>query len=240
MAASICLRNVAFVNRFSLRFEAMGIVSTLRNASQFRGYCSETSGDRGYSTDMSKAVILPQQGFLDTHSTVTTLETAGFSKNQSECLTSLLVVLMTKEAEMKQQDYVTKSNQEITVQQIMSSIQSLKKDMVILEKTEFTLLRSESEKLALEVAQLKAQLKDEMQKVANNLTLDINLERARAKEANSQTIQQVDHCNQMIKTESANMMAKLEASKTDVLKYFAATILGCLTLSLGVFRIFRS
>lgn len=35
--------------------------------------------------------------------------------------------------------------QEITVQHIMSSIHSLKKDMVILEKTEFTLLRSESE-----------------------------------------------------------------------------------------------
>ncbi|KAJ8041213.1 Mitochondrial calcium uniporter regulator 1 [Holothuria leucospilota] len=122
----------------------------------------------------------------------------------------------------------------------MSSIQTLKKDMVILEKTEFTLLRNESEKLAFEVEKLKTQLKDEIQKVSNNVTLDMNLERSRSKEATASVVQQIDLSNQMIKTEVANMKAMLEASKTDTLKYFAATLLGCLTLSLGAFRLFKS
>ncbi|PIK45528.1 putative mitochondrial calcium uniporter regulator 1 isoform X2 [Apostichopus japonicus] len=225
MAASMSLRGVTTMKQFSSRFKALATIC-------FPGY-------KKYSTDVSKAV-LPQQVFLDTNATVKTLETAGFTRHQSDCITSLLVLLLTRETEMTQRDFVSKANQEITVQHIMSSIHSLKKDMVILEKTEFTLLRSESEKLALEVAQLKTHLKDEIQKVSNNVTLDINLERARSKEASSQALQQVDHCRQEIKTESANMMAKLEASKTDVLKYFAGSILGCLTLSLAVFRIFKS
>jgi hypothetical protein len=44
---------------------------------------------------------------------------------------------------------VTKPQQEIMVQQLVAQIGSVKKDMVILEKSEFTMLRNETDLLVL-------------------------------------------------------------------------------------------
>ncbi len=50
---------------------------------------------------------------------------------------------------------VTKPSQELAIQQVMIHIGSLKKDMIILEKSEFSALRSENEKLALQLKSLR-------------------------------------------------------------------------------------
>jgi hypothetical protein len=49
--------------------------------------------------------------------------------------------------------------------------------MIILEKSEFSALRQENEKLLMELKALKFQLKDEVTKLKGGFTLDINLEK---------------------------------------------------------------
>ncbi|CAJ0939848.1 unnamed protein product [Ranitomeya imitator] len=71
---------------------------------------------------------------------------------------------------------------EISLQQVMSHIASTKKDMIILEKSEFSALRTENERLKSELEQLKKQSIDEITKVRANNKLDFNLEKSRVKE----------------------------------------------------------
>jgi hypothetical protein len=51
--------------------------------------------------------------------------------------------------------------------------------MVILEKSEFTMLRNETEKQTAEIKQMKSLIKDEISKLQGNVKLDVNLERSR-------------------------------------------------------------
>ncbi|XP_063971309.1 mitochondrial calcium uniporter regulator 1-like [Lytechinus pictus] len=175
--------------------------------------------------------------FIDTHTAVKAMEKSGLTVEQAECLTGILMNIMEKSTELNHKELVTKQQQEMVIQQVMSRIASVKKDMVILEKSEFSALRSENEKLAIEVNQLRQQLADEIQKLANTVKLDINLERSRSIEMSAGQEQELEKVTQRIRTEVANMTAKLEATKTDMIKYFAGTLLGCLTLGLGFYRI---
>ncbi|XP_030831271.1 mitochondrial calcium uniporter regulator 1 isoform X1 [Strongylocentrotus purpuratus] len=195
------------------------------------------SGSLLFQRHMCQNVTTPNMIFIDTHSTVKAIERSGLTAEQAECLTGILVSIMKKNTELNQKELVTKHQQEIVLQQVMSHIASVKKDMVILEKSEFSALRSENEKLVIGVNQLRQQLADEIQKLANTVKLDINLERSRSIEMSAGQEQEIESVTQTIRTEVANMTAKLEATKTDMIKYFAGTLLGCVTLGLGFYRI---
>ncbi|EHB12185.1 Coiled-coil domain-containing protein 90A, mitochondrial [Heterocephalus glaber] len=78
-------------------------------------------------------------------------------------------------------DRDTKVQQEVTRQQITSKIANVKKDMIILEKSEFSALGAENAKIKLEPHQLK-QVKDEVIEVRTDTKLDFNLEKSRVKE----------------------------------------------------------
>ncbi|XP_005995263.1 mitochondrial calcium uniporter regulator 1 isoform X2 [Latimeria chalumnae] len=119
---------------------------------------------------------------FDTHAVVRLLEENGFTTQQSEIIVASLVKIMNTNMELIYKDSVTKVQQEIMLQQIMSRIAAVKKDMIILEKSEFSTLCTENEKIRVELQQLKQQLMDEMKKVRINTKLDVNLEKSRVKE----------------------------------------------------------
>ncbi|KAG8571822.1 hypothetical protein GDO81_011791 [Engystomops pustulosus] len=120
--------------------------------------------------------------YFDTHAVVQILEARGFTTQQSEMIVSALLKIMNSNMDLVYQDMVTKVQQEISLQQVMSHIASAKKDMIILEKSEFSALRTENEKLKSELEQLKKQLTDEITKARANNKLDFNLEKSRVKE----------------------------------------------------------
>ncbi|XP_075272952.1 mitochondrial calcium uniporter regulator 1 isoform X5 [Opisthocomus hoazin] len=96
--------------------------------------------------------------FFDTHALVCLLEENGFTTQQSEIIVSALVKIMNTNLDIIYKDMVTKVQQEIALQQVMSHIGGVKKDMIILEKSEFSALRSENEKIKLELQQIKKQV----------------------------------------------------------------------------------
>ncbi|XP_061614734.1 mitochondrial calcium uniporter regulator 1 isoform X3 [Phyllopteryx taeniolatus] len=152
-------------------------------------------------------------------------------------------------------DMVTKVQQEIMMQRVMSQIAALKKDMIILEKSEFSTLLAENEKLKIQLWQLTVQLADVMNKVRSDTFLDMNLEKSSVKELKADherklletrteimemTSEQDRHLtqtNMKIDTEVAGLKTMLESHKLDTIKYLAGSVFTCLTVVLGFYRI---
>ncbi|XP_026555338.1 mitochondrial calcium uniporter regulator 1 isoform X1 [Pseudonaja textilis] len=193
--------------------------------------------------------------YFDTHAFVCLLEENGFTTQQSEIIVSAIMNIMKNNMDMIHKDMVTKMQQEIAVQQIMSHIGGVKKDMIILEKSEFSALRSENEKIKLELQQLKKQVTDETSKVRTDSKLDFNLEKSRVKELYSLNDRKVLkmrteivelHAQQdraltqtyrKIDTEVAGLKTMLESHKLDNIKYLAGSVFTCLTVALGFYRL---
>ncbi|PKK33777.1 mitochondrial calcium uniporter regulator 1, transcript variant X1, partial [Columba livia] len=181
--------------------------------------------------------------FFDTHALVRLLEENGFTPQQSEVIVSALVKIMNANLDMIYKDMVTKVQQvslkEIALQQVMSHIGGVKKDMIILEKSEFSALRSENEKLKLELQQIKKQVMDEIAKVQADNKLNLNLEKTRVKELYSlnerkllemrteivelhaQQDRALTQTDRKIDTEVADLKTMLETHKLDNIKYLA-------------------
>ncbi|KAM4029657.1 mitochondrial calcium uniporter regulator 1 isoform 1-T1 [Anomaloglossus baeobatrachus] len=193
--------------------------------------------------------------YFDTHAIVQILEARGFTTPQSEIIVSAFLKIMNANTDLIYQDMVSKVQQEISLQQVMSHIASAKKDMIILEKSEFSALRTENERLKSELEQLKKQSIDEITKVRANNKLDFNLEKSRVKEMyadnerklvehrteivemHSQQDRALTQTKRKIDTEVAGLKTMLESNKLDTIKYLAGSVFTCLTIVLGFYRL---
>ncbi|KAJ8279456.1 hypothetical protein COCON_G00065220 [Conger conger] len=193
--------------------------------------------------------------FFDTHAVVRLLEENGFSSQQAEVIVSALVRITNSNMEVIYKDMVTKAQQEIMLQRVMSQIAAVKKDMIILEKSEFSALLTENEKVKIELFQLKIQLADVMNKVRSDNLLDMNLEKSRVKEMkavnerklletrtemmemNAEQERHLTQTNMKIDTQVAGLKTMLESHKLDTIKYLAGSVFTCLTVVLGFYRI---
>ncbi|XP_074477956.1 mitochondrial calcium uniporter regulator 1 [Sebastes fasciatus] len=192
---------------------------------------------------------------FDTHAVVRLFEENGFTTQQAEVMVKVLVKMTSSNMDVIYNDMVTKVQQEIMLQRVMSQIASVKKDMIILEKSEFTSLLAENEKVKIHLLQLKVQLADVMNKVRSDTIMDMNLEKSRAKELKVEhekmlletrteimemTAEQDRHLtqtNMKIDTEVAGLRTMLESHKLDTIKYLAGSVFTCLTVVLGFYRI---
>lgn len=193
--------------------------------------------------------------FFDTHAVVRLLEDNGFTTPQAEVMVKVLVQMTNSNMDIIYSDMVTKVQQEIMLQRVMSQIAAVKKDMIILEKSEFSTLLAENEKLKIQLLQLKVKLADIMNKVRTDNLLDMNLEKSRVKQLKAEhekklletrteimemTAEHERHLtqtNMKIDTEVAGLKTMLESYKLDTIKYLAGSIFTCLTVVLGFYRI---
>ncbi|XP_068016927.1 mitochondrial calcium uniporter regulator 1 [Melanerpes formicivorus] len=224
--------------------------------------CRRRSGERDVSISASSlqrkgniSLLGNRRLFFDTHALVCLLEENGFTTQQSEVIVSALVKIMDNNLDMVYKDMVTKVQQEIALQQVMSHIGGVKKDMIILEKSEFSALRSENEKIKLELQQIKKQVMDEITKVRADNKLNLNLEKSRVKELYSlnerkllemrtevvelhaQQDRALTQTDRKIDTEVADLKTMLESHKLDNIKYLAGSVFTCLTVALGFYRL---
>ncbi|XP_034416531.1 mitochondrial calcium uniporter regulator 1 [Cyclopterus lumpus] len=193
--------------------------------------------------------------FFDTHAVVRLFEENGFTTQQAEVIVKVLLRMTKSNMDVIYNDMVTKVQQEIMLQRVMSQIAAVKKDMIILEKSEFTTLLAENEKLKIQLLQFKVQLADVMNKMRSDTIMDLSLEKSRAKELKvdnekrlletrteimEMTAEQDRHLSQTnmkIDTELAGLKTMLESHKLDTIKYLAGSVFTCLTVVLGFYRI---
>ncbi|XP_036092892.1 mitochondrial calcium uniporter regulator 1 isoform X3 [Rousettus aegyptiacus] len=169
--------------------------------------------------------------YFDTHALVCLLEENGFTTQQAEIIVSALVKITEANMDIIYKDMVTKMQQEITLQQIMSQIASVKKDMIILEKSEFSALRAENEKVKLELHRLKQQV---MYSLNERKLLEMRTEMVALHAQQDRAVTQTDR---KIDTEVAGLKTMLESHKLDNIKYLAGSIFTCLTVALGFYRL---
>ncbi|KAM9565292.1 coiled-coil domain-containing protein 90B, mitochondrial isoform 2-T3 [Guaruba guarouba] len=178
---------------------------------------------------------------FDTHALVQDLEAHGFGKEQAETILRTLVTLSNVSLDTVYKDMVTQTQQEITLKQIMAHLDSIRKDMVILEKSEFANLRAENEKMKIELDQVKQQLLNETGKIQTDSKLDINLERSRVtdmftdqerklmevttefhkKDASTNSV--ISEISNKIDTEIASLKTLMESNKLDTIRYLAGS-----------------
>ncbi|XP_020037537.1 coiled-coil domain-containing protein 90B, mitochondrial isoform X3 [Castor canadensis] len=181
----------------------------------------------------------------------------GFDKTQAETIVSALTTLSNVSLDTIYKEMVTQAQQEITVQQLMAHLDSIRKDMVILEKSEFANLRAENEKMKIELDQVKQQLMHEASKIRADNKLDINLERSRVTDMftaqekqlmettteftkkNSQTKSVISETSNKIDTEIASLKTLMESNKLETIRYLAASVFTCLAIALGFYRFWK-
>uniref|UniRef100_A0A8D2QDT6 Coiled-coil domain containing 90B n=1 Tax=Zonotrichia albicollis TaxID=44394 RepID=A0A8D2QDT6_ZONAL len=212
------------------------------------------------SYDVRRVDITPleqRKVTFDTHALVQDLEAHGFGKEQAQTIVSALITLSSVSLDTVYKDMVTQAQQEITLQQIMAHLDSIRKDMVILEKSEFANLRAENEKMKIELDQVKQHLMTETSKIRADSKLDINLERSRVtdmftdqerklmeattefhkKDANTNSI--ISEISNKIDTEIASLKTLMESNKLDTIRYLAASVFTCLAIALGFYRFWK-
>ncbi|XP_072875990.1 coiled-coil domain-containing protein 90B, mitochondrial isoform X1 [Chlorocebus sabaeus] len=176
---------------------------------------------------------------FDTHALVQDLETHGFDKAQAETIVSALTTLSNVSLDTIYKEMVTQAQQEITVQQLMAHLDSIRKDMVILEKSEFANLRAENEKMKIELDQVKQQLMHETSRIRADNKLDINLERSRVTDmftdqekqlmettteftkTDTQTKSIISETSNKIDAEIASLKTLMESNKLETIRYLA-------------------
>lgn len=217
-----------------------------------------TAIDSAYDVRKIELTPLEQRKLtFDTHAMVKELQTQGFDKGQAEAIVGTLVTLTTANTDIVYRDMVTTAHQEIALQQIMAHLDSIRKDMVILEKSEFANLRSENAKMKTELEQIKNRLMEESQKIRADSKLDINLERSRVSDMftehekkllevstefhkkNSDIDRNTMATTKKIDIEVASLKTLLESVKLDTIRYLAACIFSCLAITLGFYRLWK-
>ncbi|XP_074254564.1 mitochondrial calcium uniporter regulator 1 isoform X3 [Saimiri boliviensis] len=204
---------------------ALALASSRRELSLSAGCLQLERKRRDFTSSGSRKL------YFDTHALVCLLEDNGFATQQAEIIVSALVKILEANMDIVYKDMVTKMQQEITLQQIMSQIANVKKDMIILEKSEFSALRAENEKIKLELHQLKQQV---MYSLNEKKLLELRTEIVALHAQQDRALTQTDR---KIETEVAGLKTMLESHKLDNIKYLAGSIFTCLTVALGFYRL---
>lgn len=229
----------------------------MHSVCQHRGFHATTA----FKTyDVRKVELMPLEQrklTFDSHALVKELESSGFEKKQAEVIATALVTLTTANMDIVYRDMVTGSHQEIALQQIMAHLDSIRKDMVILEKSEFASLRSENVKMKTELEQIKNRLLEESQKIRADAKLDINLERSRVtdmftdqekklmevttefQKKNAEINSDTAETSRKIDIQVASLKTLLESLKLQTVRYLAACIFTCLAIALGFYRLWK-
>ncbi|KAG8550607.1 hypothetical protein GDO81_023184 [Engystomops pustulosus] len=152
---------------------------------------------------------------------------------------------------------VTRAQQEITLQQIMAHLDSIRKDMVILEKSEFATLRAENERMKIEIGHVRQHLQNETNQIRADTKLDINLERSRLTDMfteqekklmeastdfhkkNVTTDGAITEINKKIDIDIASLKTLMESHKLDTIRFLAASVFTCLAIALGFYRLWK-
>ncbi|KAM9075392.1 mitochondrial calcium uniporter regulator 1 isoform 2-T2 [Megaptera novaeangliae] len=205
--------------------QVAALASSRRELSVCAGSLHLKSKRRDFTSSRSRKL------YFDTHALVCLLEENGFTTQQAEIIVSALVKIMEANMDIVYKDMVTKMQQEITLQEIMSQIANVKKDMIILEKSEFSALRSENEKMKLELHRLKQQV---MYSLNERKLLEVKTEVVSLHAQQDRAITQTDR---KIDTEVAGLKTMLESHKLDNIKYLAGSVFTCLTVALGFYRL---
>lgn len=250
-----CLSMSATLNRVHFSEKCLSV--SLRRLGFYRGYCATASGDGSGEARNIPVSSVKHSGvmYVDTLKLARYLSQRAFTKEQAEAISEMLAEILDAVTDHQNKTMVTKPQQEIMVQQLMAQIASVKKDMVILEKSEFNMIRNDTEKQGAMIKQLEQKMVDDLKKLAGQVKLDLNLEKSRAIEAHAINEKHLQATNNKLEVEEAknekhlkaledkieielsNLRTQNEKYRNDFLKFFIGSVGSVAGLYLAYLRI---
>ncbi|GMP31869.1 hypothetical protein CsSME_00005913 [Camellia sinensis var. sinensis] len=154
---------------------------------------------------------------VDTLALVRRLEAQGVPSKQAEAITAAITEVLNDSLENVAQSFVSKPE--------------MQKD------NHFSLLQHETEKLRIDIENMRTELRYEIDKVTAGQRLDLNLERGRIRDELANQNQQTANLTNKLDREIHALRAHLEAAKYDVIKYCIGTLVSISAVGLAVVRI---
>ncbi|KAJ2738559.1 hypothetical protein H4R23_001060 [Coemansia sp. Cherry 401B] len=185
---------------------------------------------RGYST---------QKHFFDTNRLVVRLEREGFSKQQSESIVTSVNAVLGESTESILSNIVTKAEQDKTLYMYKVDFAQLKSEIQMMEKTDFSMMKAENERLQGEVNKLKQKLREEITRTQAGVRLDMSLEKGRARDEQAQHEIKIRETDAKIEQEISGLRTQMESIKFSILQYMIGTITGTGALILAYLRMFK-
>ncbi|OZJ02970.1 hypothetical protein BZG36_04513 [Bifiguratus adelaidae] len=176
---------------------------------------------------------------FDTYKFVQKLESQGHSREQAEAIMDSLSEVIAESMNNITKNMVTKAEQEKTIYTYKVDFAHLKSEIQLLEKNDFTMMKSENERLQGEIEKLRQKLREEITRTQAGVRLDLNLEKGRIRDEASAQELKIKETDTRIESEIAGLRTQMEAIKFQILQYMVGTITGAGALLLAYIRMFR-
>ncbi|KAJ1679536.1 Protein fmp32, mitochondrial [Spiromyces aspiralis] len=134
---------------------------------------------------------------------------------------------------------VTKSEQEKNMYKYKVDFAQLKSEIQMMEKTDFSIMKAENERLKSEVDKLKQQLREEITRTQSGVRLDMSLEKGRNRDEHSAQEIKIRETGAKIEREIGALRTQMESIKFQILQYMLGTITGTGALILAYLRMFK-
>lgn len=176
---------------------------------------------------------------FDTKKFVQSLQTnGGFTEKQAEAAVSIVNKAINDGISSITKNLVTKETLSSTSYQQKVDFAKLKGELQTMDKSEFTNLKKEQEKLRTDLTNLKNRLKEEITKNLAGVRLDLNLEKGRIREESSTHELKIEDTYTRIDEEIANMQMQIKSVKTQVMQWLIGVSSGTFALMLAFVRFF--
>ncbi|RKP35134.1 hypothetical protein BJ085DRAFT_33717 [Dimargaris cristalligena] len=179
------------------------------------------------------------ESHFDTFQLTQKLQEKGFTPEQSESIMGCLHDVINDSIVNFKKEMVTKADQEKNVYMYKVDFAQLKSEIQMLEKNDYTMMKSDISKLMAEVEKLRQKLKEEITRSQAGVRLDMNLEKGRIRDETGTQMLKVKETNTKIEAEIANLRTQMETIKFQILQYMIGTITGTGALILAYLRMFR-
>lgn len=174
---------------------------------------------------------------FDTRKFVQTLQDkGGFSEKQAEVAVNVVNAAINDGIYSITNNLVKKESLSSIAYQQKVNFAKLKGELQTMDKSEFTSLKKEQEKLRTDLTNLKNRLKEEITKNQASVRLDLNLEKGRIREESSQHELRIEDTYSRIDEEVSNMKMQIKTVKTQVLQWLMGVSTGTLALLLTFVR----
>ncbi|CAL5371266.1 unnamed protein product [Camellia sinensis] len=174
---------------------------------------------------------------VDTLALVRRLEAQGVPSKQAEAITAAITEVLNDSLENVAQSFVSKPEMQKSVMIQESTLSKFKSEVQSSQDNHFSLLQHETEKLRIDIENMRTELRYEIDKVTAGQRLDLNLERGRIRDELANQNQQTANLTNKLDREIHALRAHLEAAKYDVIKYCIGTLVSISAVGLAVVRI---
>ncbi|KAI8069850.1 mitochondrion protein, partial [Gilbertella persicaria] len=179
------------------------------------------------------------KALFDTFKLAQKLEKEGFTRQQSEAIMDSLQKVISESMSDMTHRMVTKAEREKAIYAYKVDFAKLKTEIQLLERNDFTLMKTDNDRLENELEKLRQRLREETTRAKANARLDLNLEKGRVRDQASLHEIKIKETDTRIESEIAGLRTQMQTIKFQIMQYMIGTMTGAGALFLAYLRMFK-